>query len=101
MPPDWRKWWQASGAPDSSVPQVVSVGSTLKQFVSINNLCLYKHSSSTLSVKALANIHKETHMTVFLKKRKKLDSHQQEDMIVPYCNIPMQMNLMSIENNMI
>lgn len=29
-------------------------------------------------VKVLANIHKETHMTVFLKIRKKLDSHQQE-----------------------
>lgn len=33
-------------------PLVVSVGSTMKQFVSINNLCPYKHSSSTLRRKS-------------------------------------------------
>ena len=38
---------KAVGPPTPLSPLVVSVGSTVKHFVSINNLCMYKHSSST------------------------------------------------------
>ena len=47
--------------------------------LSVLTTCAYTNTAVLLQgIKALADIHKETRMTVFLKIRKKLDSHQQE-----------------------
>ena len=69
---------KAVGPPTPLTPLVVSVGITVKQFVSINNLCVCKHDSSTPRGKSSC---KHTQRNSYdLKIRKNLDSHQQEKM---------------------